>query len=99
MIRICADVGPSHIQGIVLAAALKKVFCLGGRKKEHVFPVEKRDILLGGVRISPDYSKVSQGPSLGHRLVPMGPGLNPLGYVLVVGGENIGQLNVTPKQI
>jgi hypothetical protein len=34
MIRICLDVGPSHIQGIALAAALKKVFHPGGRKKK-----------------------------------------------------------------
>jgi hypothetical protein len=34
MIRICADVGSSHMQGISLAAALKEVFCPGGRKKE-----------------------------------------------------------------
>jgi hypothetical protein len=46
MIRICADIRPSHIQGKVLAAALKEVFCPGGKKNEYVFPVEKRDILL-----------------------------------------------------
>jgi hypothetical protein len=57
MIRICLDVGPSHIQGIALAAALKKVFHPGGRKKKkkHVFSVEQRDILLGSVGISPDH--------------------------------------------
>jgi hypothetical protein len=56
MFRICAGIKPSHIHIIALAAALKEVFHPGGRKKEHVFPVEKRDILLGSVRISPDYS-------------------------------------------
>jgi hypothetical protein len=50
MIRICDNVRPSHIQVIALAAALKEV------KKEHVFPMEKRDILLRSVRISPNYS-------------------------------------------
>jgi hypothetical protein len=29
----------------------------------------------------------------------MGPGLDPQGYVLGVGGDNVGQMNVTPKQI
>jgi hypothetical protein len=53
MIRICVDVRLSHIQGIALAAALKAVFRPGGIKKEHVFPVEKRDVLLGNVGISP----------------------------------------------
>jgi hypothetical protein len=50
MISICAYVRSSHIQVIALAAALKEV------KKEHVFPMEKRDILLRSVRISPNYS-------------------------------------------
>jgi hypothetical protein len=44
MIRICVDVGLSHIQGIALAAALKEMFCPEGEKKKHVFPVKKRDI-------------------------------------------------------
>jgi hypothetical protein len=33
MIRICADIRPSHMQSIAIAAALKDVFCPGGRKK------------------------------------------------------------------
>jgi hypothetical protein len=86
MIRICVDVGPSHIQGIALAAALK-VFCPGGKKKEHIFPVEKRNILLGSVRISPNHSKVFQGLSLGHRLAPMCPGLDPSPHTHVLGVE------------
>jgi hypothetical protein len=32
VIRICVDVGLSHIQGIALTAALKEVFHSGGRK-------------------------------------------------------------------
>jgi hypothetical protein len=56
MIRICVDVRPSHIQGIGLAAALKEVFHPGGERTKHVFPVEKRDILLGSVGISPNHS-------------------------------------------
>jgi hypothetical protein len=57
MIRICVAVGPSHIQGIALAAALKEVFFPGGRKNRSMFfPVEKGNILLGSVRISPSYS-------------------------------------------
>jgi hypothetical protein len=36
MIRICADVRPSHIQCITLPAALKEVFCPGGRKKRGI---------------------------------------------------------------
>jgi hypothetical protein len=56
MIRICVDVGPSHIQGITLAAALKKVFHPGGRKKRSIFfSMVKRDILLRSVRISLRY--------------------------------------------
>jgi hypothetical protein len=40
MIRICADIRPSHIQGIALAAALKEVFhpgagCFSCGKEEH----------------------------------------------------------------
>jgi hypothetical protein len=50
MIRICVDVRPSHIQSIALCSAT------GKEKKEHVFPVEKRDILLRSDGISPDYS-------------------------------------------
>jgi hypothetical protein len=57
MIRICVAVRPSHIQGIALAAALKEVFFPGGRKNRSMFfPVEKGNILLGSVRISPSYS-------------------------------------------
>jgi hypothetical protein len=41
MIRICADVGPSHIQGIALAAALKEVVHPGGRKKRTCFSCGK----------------------------------------------------------
>jgi hypothetical protein len=41
MIRICVAVRPSHIQGIVLAAALKEVFCPGGRKKGDCFSFRK----------------------------------------------------------
>jgi hypothetical protein len=29
---------------------------MGEEKREHVFPVEKRDILPGSVRINPDYN-------------------------------------------
>jgi hypothetical protein len=41
MIRICVAVGPSHIQGIALAAALKEVVCPGGRKKGACFSCGK----------------------------------------------------------
>jgi hypothetical protein len=41
MIRICVDVGPSKIQGIPLAAALKEVFCPGERKKGVCFSCGK----------------------------------------------------------
>jgi hypothetical protein len=37
MIRICVDVGLSHIQGIALAAALKEMFCPEGGKKSMFF--------------------------------------------------------------
>jgi hypothetical protein len=42
IITICVDVGPSHIQGIALAAALKEVFHPGGRKKRSMFFLWKR---------------------------------------------------------
>jgi hypothetical protein len=42
MIRICVDVGLSHIQGIALAAALKEVFHPGGRKKGACFSCGKK---------------------------------------------------------
>jgi hypothetical protein len=67
-------------------------------KKEYVFTVEKRDILLGSVGISPTTARYL-GSSSGPPLVPMGLGLNPLGYVLGFKRENIRQMNVTPKQI
>jgi hypothetical protein len=41
MIRICVDAGPSHIQGIDLAAALKEVFLPGGKKKRACFSCGK----------------------------------------------------------
>jgi hypothetical protein len=41
MIRICVNVGPSHIQGIGLTAALKEVFHPGGRKKGVCFSCGK----------------------------------------------------------
>jgi hypothetical protein len=41
MIRISVDVGSSHIQGIALAAALKELFCSGGRKKGAWFSCGK----------------------------------------------------------
>jgi hypothetical protein len=41
MIRIFVDVGLSHIQRIVLAAALKEVFHPGGRKKGACFSCGK----------------------------------------------------------
>jgi hypothetical protein len=53
MVRIFVDVRLSHIQGIALSAALKEMFCPGEGKKKYVFPVEKRDILLGSVKITP----------------------------------------------
>jgi hypothetical protein len=40
-IRICADVRPSHIQGIALSDALKEVFCPGKRKKGACFSCGK----------------------------------------------------------
>jgi hypothetical protein len=43
MIRICADVGPSHIQSIALSAALQEVFCPGGRKKGACFSCGKEE--------------------------------------------------------
>jgi hypothetical protein len=52
MIRICADIGLSHIPYITLAAALKEVFRLGGRKKRDIpflWNVENRDILIESV--------------------------------------------------
>jgi hypothetical protein len=84
-------VRPSHIQGIALAADLKAVFHARGRKKEHAFPLEKRDILLGSVRISPNHSSVFWAPSPGHQVVPVGPGLSLPEYVLGVGGERLGK--------
>jgi hypothetical protein len=41
MIRICVDVGLSHIQSIDLAAALKEMFHPGGRKKGACFSCGK----------------------------------------------------------
>jgi hypothetical protein len=43
MIRICADIRPSHILGIALAATLKEVFHLG-EKKRSMFFLWKRGI-------------------------------------------------------
>jgi hypothetical protein len=42
MIRNFADVRPSHIQGIALAAAFKEVFLPGERKKRNMFFLWKR---------------------------------------------------------
>lgn len=32
MIRLCADTGPSHLQGVALTAALKELTCLEGNE-------------------------------------------------------------------
>jgi hypothetical protein len=47
MIRICVDVGPSHIQGIALAAALKEVFCPEARNTGACFSCGKEGHFAG----------------------------------------------------
>jgi hypothetical protein len=37
IIRLCVDVGPSHMQDIALAAVLKEVFCPGEGKRSMFF--------------------------------------------------------------
>jgi hypothetical protein len=74
---MCADVGPSHIQGIALAAAFKEVFCPGGRKKGACFSCGKERYFARECRNKPCLQLDILGTSPGHQLVPMGPGLDP----------------------
>jgi hypothetical protein len=62
---MCADVGPSHIQGIALAAAFKEVFCPGGRKKGACFSCGKEGRLARECWNKPQLQLGISGPITG----------------------------------
>jgi hypothetical protein len=102
IIRICVDVRLSHIQGIALVAALKEVFCPGGRKKGACFSCRKGERFARDCQNKPRPQVGISGPITRPLTGANGPRARPAappGYVLGVGGENIGQMNVSPKQI
>jgi hypothetical protein len=99
MIRICVDVGPSHIQAIALTAALKKCSSLREGKKGACLSCGEEGHFARECQNKPQPQLGISVSGTGPPISASGPMLNPLGYILVVRGEIIGQMNVTPKHI